>query len=62
MVARRMAYLSGLDYAIMSGGDLGPLGQNAVSELHLLLGWAKTSPRGLLLFIDEVVLQGLAYM
>ena len=54
MVARRMAYLSGLDYAIMSGGDLGPLGQNAVSELHLLLGWAKTSPRGLLLFIDEV--------
>jgi hypothetical protein len=27
MVARRLAKLSGLDYAIMSGGDLGPLGQ-----------------------------------
>jgi hypothetical protein len=27
MVARRIATLSGLDYAIMSGGDLGPLGQ-----------------------------------
>jgi ATPase family AAA domain-containing protein 3A/B len=53
MIARRMAYLSGLDYAIMSGGDLGPLGQAAVSELHLLLSWAKASPRGVLLFIDE---------
>lgn len=53
MVARRIATLSGLDYAIMSGGDLGPLGQSAVSELHLLLQWAKSSPRGLLLFIDE---------
>jgi hypothetical protein len=27
MVARRLAELSGLDYAVMSGGDLGPLGQ-----------------------------------
>lgn len=27
MVARRLATLSGLDYAIMSGGDLGPLGE-----------------------------------
>jgi len=53
MVARRIATLSGLDYAIMSGGDLGPLGHAAVSELHLLLAWAKSSPRGLLLFIDE---------
>jgi hypothetical protein len=53
MVARRIATLSGLDYAIMSGGDLGPLGQSAVSELHLLLQWAKSSPKGLLLFIDE---------
>jgi hypothetical protein len=25
----------------------------AVSELHILMGWAKSSPRGLLLFIDE---------
>lgn len=53
MVAKRLAYLSGLDYAIMTGGDLGPLGQAAVSELHLLLSWAKSSPRGLLLFMDE---------
>lgn len=54
MVARRIALMSGLDYAIMSGGDLGPLGQSAVSEMHLLLAWAKSSPKGLLLFVDEV--------
>jgi hypothetical protein len=45
---------SGMDYAIMSGGDVGPLGAEAVSELHKLFGWAERSKRGLLLFIDEV--------
>ena len=27
--------------------------QAAVGELHSLMDWAKSSPRGLLLFIDE---------
>ena len=30
-----------------------PLGAAAVSEMHKLFEWAKNTPRGLLLFIDE---------
>lgn len=53
MVAKRLARSSGLDYAIMSGGDVGPLGRDAVTELHKLFDWGERSSRGLLLFIDE---------
>lgn len=37
----------------MSGGDIGPLGPDAVNQLHNLFRWANRSRRGLLLFIDE---------
>jgi len=53
MVAQRLAKASGMDYALMSGGDVGPLGKDAVTELHALFRWAKGSSSGLLLFIDE---------
>lgn len=53
MVAKRLAKSSGMDYAILSGGDVGPLGSNAVTELHALFRWANSSPRGVLIFIDE---------
>ena len=53
LVARRLAASTGLDYAIMSGGDVGPLGEDAVTQLHQLFRWASRSSRGLLLFIDE---------
>ncbi|EQC27948.1 hypothetical protein SDRG_14226 [Saprolegnia diclina VS20] len=53
MVAKRLAICSGMDYAIMSGGDVGPLGSDAVTELHALFRWAQASPRGVLIFIDE---------
>lgn len=53
LVARRLAEISGLDWAIMSGGDAGPLGAHATTELHKLFNWANRSPRGLLLFVDE---------
>lgn len=53
LFARRLAQYSGLDYAIFTGGDIAPLGPDAVTELHKLFEWAKTSRRGLLLFIDE---------
>ena len=46
-------YAPGMEYAIMSGGDVGPLGSDAVTELHRLFEWAKRSSRGVLLFIDE---------
>ncbi|EFJ44341.1 hypothetical protein VOLCADRAFT_64976 [Volvox carteri f. nagariensis] len=53
MVAKRMARTSGLDYAIMSGGDVAPLEGRAVTQLHQTFDWAEKSRRGLLLFIDE---------
>lgn len=48
-----MARTAGLDYAIMSGGDVAPLGGKAVQQLHDMFDWAERSRRGLLLFIDE---------
>lgn len=53
MVAKRLAASSGMDYAVISGGDVAPLGKNAVTEIHNLFRWAKRSRKGLLLFIDE---------
>lgn len=53
LFARTLARQSGLDYAIMSGGDVGPLGKDAVNELNKLFSWANSSRRGLILFIDE---------
>lgn len=43
----------GLDYAMMTGGDVAPLGSEAVTKIHQIFDWAKKSKRGLLLFIDE---------
>lgn len=53
MAAKRLARYSGLDYAVMTGGDVAPLGSNAVTKLHEMFDWASTSRNGLLLFIDE---------
>lgn len=53
MAAKRLARTSGMDYAIMSGGDVTPLGGKAVTQIHELFDWAETSRKGLLLFIDE---------
>ncbi|ERM94723.1 ATPase family AAA domain-containing protein 3 [Amborella trichopoda] len=53
MVAREIARKSGLDYAMMTGGDVLPLGSQAVTKIHQLFDWAKKSRKGLLLFIDE---------
>lgn len=46
-------FLQGLDYAMMTGGDVAPLGAQAVTKIHEIFDWAKKSKRGLLLFIDE---------
>ncbi|VVB10030.1 unnamed protein product [Arabis nemorensis] len=53
MVAREIARKSGLDYAMMTGGDVAPLGSQAVTKIHDIFDWAKKSNKGLLLFIDE---------
>ena len=38
LFARTLARQSGLDYAVMSGGDLGPLGKDALAESLRLSG------------------------
>ncbi|GMI02058.1 hypothetical protein TrLO_g10448 [Triparma laevis f. longispina] len=53
MFARNLAQNSGLEYAILTGGDVAPLGRDAVTEIHKLFDWAHTSRKGLLLFVDE---------
>ncbi len=53
MVAKKMAKSIGMEYALMSGGDVGPLGSDAVTQIHNLFRWAKFSKRGVMLFIDE---------
>ncbi|XP_047316332.1 ATPase family AAA domain-containing protein 3-like [Impatiens glandulifera] len=53
MAARELARKSGLDYALMTGGDVAPLGPQAVTKIHQLFDWSKKSNKGLLLFIDE---------
>eukprot|EP00978_Attheya_sp_CCMP212_P024570 scaffold77459_cov52-Attheya_sp.AAC.2 len=53
MFAKGLAQHSGLEYAVLTGGDIAPLGRDAVTELHKLFEWAKTSRKGLLLFVDE---------
>lgn len=53
MAAKRLARTSGMDYAILSGGDVAPLGGGAVTQLHSTFDWAERSKKGLLLFIDE---------
>lgn len=53
MFVKKLAQHSGMDYAIMTGGDVLPMGREAVTEIHKVFDWASTSRRGLLLFIDE---------
>ncbi|XP_012270642.1 ATPase family AAA domain-containing protein 3A homolog [Orussus abietinus] len=53
MFAKKLAEHSGMDYAILTGGDVAPLGRDGVTAIHKVFDWASTSRRGLLLFIDE---------
>ena len=53
LFAKGLAKHSGLEYAILTGGDVAPLGRDAVTEIHKVFDWAETSKKGLLLFIDE---------
>ena len=43
LFAKGLARHSGLDYAIITGGDVAPLGREAVSEMHKLFDWAQAS-------------------
>ncbi|XP_004607236.1 ATPase family AAA domain-containing protein 3 [Sorex araneus] len=53
LFAKKLALHSGMDYAIMTGGDVAPMGRDGVTAMHKVFDWADTSRRGLLLFVDE---------
>jgi len=53
LFARSLAKNSGMDYAVVAGGDFAPLGASAVTELHKVFDWAEGSKKGMILFIDE---------
>ncbi|XP_064610548.1 ATPase family AAA domain-containing protein 3-B-like [Liolophura sinensis] len=53
MFAKSLAQHSGMDYAIMTGGDVAPMGREGVTAMHKVFDWAQASRRGVLLFVDE---------
>lgn len=53
LFAKKLAMQSGLEYAVMVGADIAPLGAVAVSELNKLFDWADKQKNGMILFIDE---------
>lgn len=53
LFAKKLARNSGMDFAIMTGGDVQLMGDKSVEAVHKLFDWARTSRRGLILFIDE---------
>ncbi|QQP50358.1 ATPase family AAA domaincontaining protein 3Alike, partial [Caligus rogercresseyi] len=42
-----------MDYAILTGGDISPMGRDGVTAIHKVFDWAETSRKGLILFVDE---------
>ena len=53
LFAKKLAMQSGLEYAVMVGSDIAPLGNNAVTELNKIFDWAQNQRNGMILFIDE---------
>ncbi|KAF0992405.1 hypothetical protein HZS_6323 [Henneguya salminicola] len=52
LFAKKLALYSGLSYAILTGGDVVPLREKAVTEIHKVFDWSARN-RGLILFLDE---------
>ncbi|CAL1532884.1 unnamed protein product [Lymnaea stagnalis] len=53
MFAKSLAKHSGMHYAIMTGGDVAPMGKEGVTAMHKVFDWALTSRKGVVLFVDE---------
>jgi ATPase family AAA domain-containing protein 3A/B len=53
MFAKSLAHHSGMDYAILTGGDIVPLGKDGVTAMHKVFDWASASRKGVVLFVDE---------
>jgi ATPase family AAA domain-containing protein 3A/B len=53
LFAKKLAMKSGLEYAIMVGSDIAPLGPLAVKEINTLFDWSEQQKNGIIVFIDE---------
>ncbi|XP_054717945.1 ATPase family AAA domain-containing protein 3-like [Uloborus diversus] len=53
LFVKRLAQHCGMNYAIMSGGDVVAMGREGVTAINKVFDWANSSRRGLLLFVDE---------
>ncbi|KAK9722865.1 ATPase family associated with various cellular activities (AAA) [Popillia japonica] len=53
MFAKKLAKHSNMDYAILTGGDVAPMGRDGVTAIHKVFDWANGTGKGLILFIDE---------
>ncbi|KAG2466327.1 ATAD3 protein, partial [Polypterus senegalus] len=51
LFAKKLAMHSGMDYAIMTGGDVAPMGRDGVTAMHKVFDWANTSKRGFMLVL-----------
>ena len=45
-IVQSLAKHSGMDYGIMTGGDIVPMGKEGVTAMHKVFDWAQTSRRG----------------
>ena len=53
LFAKKLAMQSGLEFAVMVGSDIAPLGPLAVKEINSLFDWSEKQKNGMILFIDE---------
>ena len=46
LLLQSLAHHSGMDYAILTGGDIVPLGRDGVTAMHKVFDWAGASRKG----------------
>ena len=45
-----------MDYAILTGGDIAPMGKEGVTAIHKVFDWSNTSKRGLVITFYQITL------
>merc|ERR1711970_177526 len=53
LFAENLALNTNMKYAIISGGDIAPMGEKGPEAMHKLFDWADNTKGGVILFIDE---------
>lgn len=55
VLPQSLAVHSGMDYAVMTGGDVVPLGKEGVTAMHKVFDWANVSKKGLVLVLGSEI-------